>query len=119
MTWIVGTLTPFGLGIVASDIRVTLGNKTEIDCLQKIYQVGGGLLAGFSGSVKIGFLLKQALDKESALLPKDKAWDLSIISNTWWPDIARDIYSKESEIQKNLGCRMILVGTQIKARFRR
>jgi len=68
MTWVVGKLTPFGLGIVASDIRVTFGGRTE-DCLQKIYPVGGGILAGFAGSVKIGFSLLHAFADESAKLP--------------------------------------------------
>jgi len=111
MTWIVGTLTPFGLGIVASDIRVTLTEKSEVDCLQKIYPVGGGLLAGFAGSVKIGFSLLQALACESARLPSDKAWNLDVISNTWWPRVARRVYSLESQTERALGSQMIIAGT--------
>lgn len=110
MTWIVGTLTPFGLGIVASDIRVTFTNRIEVDCLQKIYRVGGGLLAGFAGSVKIGFSLLQALDDESAKLPKDKAWNLDVISNTWWPHVARRIYLSADKIERGLSSQIILAG---------
>lgn len=111
MTWIVGKLTPFGLGIVASDIRVTLGDKTEMDCLQKIYPVGGGILAGFAGSVKIGFSLLQAFADESVKLPKDKAWNLNVISNTWWPRIARRVFSLADNREQNLKSQIILVGT--------
>lgn len=111
MTWIVGTLTPFGLSIVASDIRVTLADKSEVDCLQKIYPVGGGLLAGFAGSVKIGFSLLQALACESAKLHSDKAWNLDVIANTWWPRVARRVYSLESQTERALRSQMIIAGT--------
>ena len=111
MTWIVGKLTPFGLGIVASDIRVTLANQTEIDCLQKIYPVGGGILAGFAGSVKIGFFLLQAFANESAKLPQDQAWNLNVISNTWWPRVARRIFSQADENEQRLRSQIILLGT--------
>jgi|ERR1017187_4782636 hypothetical protein len=110
MTWIVGTLTPFGLGIVASDIRVTFSNRTEVDCLQKIYSVGGGIVAGFAGSVKIGFSLLHALSYESAKLSQDSAWNLGVISNTWWPRVARRIYSSANKVETDLGSQVILVG---------
>jgi hypothetical protein len=45
----------FGYGFGLSDIRVTLGDGSEVDCLQKIYPVARWVAAGFSGSVKIGF----------------------------------------------------------------
>lgn len=111
MTWIVGTLTPFGLGIVASDIRVTLADKSEVDCLQKIYPLGSGLLAGFAGSVKIGFSLLQALAFESAKLPPDKAWNLDVISNTWWPRVARRVFLSETQTERALGSQMLVAGT--------
>jgi hypothetical protein len=110
MTWIVGTLTPFGFGIVASDIRVTLADKTEIDCLQKVHLVGNGLLAGFAGSVKIGFSLLQALVDESAKLPQNAAWNLDVISNTWWPRVAKRVYLSAERIERNARSQIILVG---------
>lgn len=111
MTWIVGTLTPFGLGIVASDIRVTFTDGREVDCLQKIHPVGGGLLAGFAGSVRIGFALLQALANESAHLTSTKAWNLTVISNTWWPRLARHVYSSASKSERDLSSKIILAGS--------
>lgn len=37
MTWIVGMPTLFGYSIGISDIRVTVNDHSEYDCLQKIY----------------------------------------------------------------------------------
>jgi len=53
----------FGYGFGLSDIRVTLGNGTEVDCLQKIYPVARWVAAGFSGSVQIGFALIDSLSR--------------------------------------------------------
>ncbi|WP_260736442.1 hypothetical protein [Tunturiibacter lichenicola] len=57
MTWVVGIPTTFGYAFGISDVRVTLGDKTEIDCLQKIYPIGRYVAAAFAGSVKIGFAM--------------------------------------------------------------
>jgi hypothetical protein len=43
-----------GYGFGISDVRVTLGDGTEADCLQKLYPIGRYLAAGFAGSVAIG-----------------------------------------------------------------
>ena len=71
---------------------------------------GGGLLAGFAGSVKIGFTLLQALADESAKLPQNKAWNLNAISNTWWPRVARRTYSSADKIEQGLSSQIILTG---------
>ena len=41
----------FGYGFGISDVRVTLADGSEVDCLQKIYPIGRHVAAGFAGSV--------------------------------------------------------------------
>jgi hypothetical protein len=45
----------WGYSIGISDIRVTLADGSERDCLQKIHPVAQSIALGFAGSVAIGF----------------------------------------------------------------
>ncbi len=47
--------TIFGYSVGVSDIRVTLYDGSERDCLQKIYPIAQSIALGFAGSVRIGF----------------------------------------------------------------
>ena len=75
MTWVIGRAGPFGHAIGISDIRITLQDGSEIDCLQKIYKVAPQLVLGFAGSVAIGLELVAQLGK--SLQPPDDTggWD--------------------------------------------
>ena len=109
MTWIVGTTTMFGYGIGISDIRVTLSDGSERDCLQKIYQVGNFIAAGFAGSVAIGFGM---IDKLTELLASDDptgAWDPVAVA-TWWPEDARGVFNSFPESERDLQSHVILIG---------
>jgi hypothetical protein len=109
MTWIVGTAGGFGYGIGLSDIRVTLSDGTERDCLQKIYKVGNFIAAGFAGSVAIGFGL---IDKLAGLLACDDAtlaWDPVTIAG-WWPRDARETFNGFTLSERELGSHVILIG---------
>jgi hypothetical protein len=55
MTWILGSAPSFGYGALISDVRVSWSNGAKLDRLQKIYPIGAGLMAGFAGSVAVGF----------------------------------------------------------------
>ncbi len=55
MTWVVATPTLLGYALVVSDIRVSWGTSYYFDCLQKIHLVSPSMIAGFAGSVEIGF----------------------------------------------------------------
>jgi hypothetical protein len=109
MTWIVGTTTVFGYGIGISDIRVTLGDGSERDCLQKIYKVGNFIAAGFAGSVAIGFGM---IDKLTELLACDPAhaWDPTAIAQ-WWPQDAREVFGAFPQSERDLQSHIILIGT--------
>ena len=62
MTWVIGSSTMFGYGIVMSDIRVTC-TKTgnTMDVLQKAFPVGRFIVAGLAGDVGIGFTLLRSM----------------------------------------------------------
>jgi ATP-dependent protease HslVU (ClpYQ) peptidase subunit len=51
----------FDYGAMMSDVRVTFSDGSERDLVQKAYSVGPYILAGFAGSVKIGFQLIESL----------------------------------------------------------
>ena len=112
MTWIVGTPTLFGHAILVSDICVTFRNdfgKTDyVDCLQKIYPVGKSQMMGFSGSVSLGFKMVHQFAYESSKLSNSDDWIVEIIANTWLPRVMRRIYNNSTEIEKELGCSIIL-----------
>jgi len=93
MTWVIGTPTMFGYGIGISDVRVTLADGSERDCLQKIYPVGRFLAMGFAGSVRIGFAM---IDAISGYLKTDDdtgMWDPTAVAN-WWPTDASVVSAK-------------------------
>ena len=54
MTWVIGRAGPFGYAVGLSDIRVTLDNGNEVDCLQKIYKVGSNTAWGLQVQCKLG-----------------------------------------------------------------
>jgi hypothetical protein len=46
MTWIVAAPTLLGYSAVVSDIRVTLRDKSERDCLQKVHSISPTMVLG-------------------------------------------------------------------------
>ena len=105
MTWIVGTVPPFGYSILVSDIRVSWADGTERDCLQKIYKVGDDFLCGFAGSVKLGFIL---LDTLAAQLPRKQQQTPLFLAHNWIPSLSRRVFQSAPEPEKKLGCQLIV-----------
>ena len=81
----------FGYGFGISDVRVTLGDGTEVDCLQKLYSIGRHVAAGFAGSVIIGFAMIDELRRLAAYEDERMACDPLAIEKQW-PDQARRIF---------------------------
>lgn len=109
MTWIVGAGVPFlGYAVAISDIRITLGYQ-ERDCLQKIYQIGQYLAAGFAGSVEIGFEMIRSLQKGLKVEDPALAWDPTVIAEQW-PPTARKIFQKYPTPTQKHGAQLILLG---------
>src|SRR2546425_5431979 len=105
MTWIVGTVPPFGYSILISDIRVSWPDGTERDCLQKIHKVGDDFLCGFAGSVRLGFVLLDALATQ---LPRRQPRTPSVLARDWISSLASRVFRAAPEPERKLGCQLII-----------
>lgn len=83
--------------MLVSDIcvswRLANGGYKRRDCLQKIYPMGPDIIAGFSGSVKIGFALLQSL-RDFLRLPESKpdfGWKPDWVAHNW-PEEAQRVF---------------------------
>jgi hypothetical protein len=98
----------FGYGFGISDIRVTLGDGSEVDCLQKIYPVGRYIAAGFAGSVRIGFAMIDELRKRANLADKRLSCDPNLVARDW-PQHARAIFDKFPPEEQAGQCHLMLI----------
>lgn len=98
MTWVIGTPTVFGYGLIVADVQVTLkystGKQVYVDCLQKIFQVGKSAAAGFAGPVQIGLALMEDLTKCMYLNKKNRDWIPPYFINKYYSRRTKYIYSK-------------------------
>ena len=102
--------TSWGYSFALSDVRVTLANGQELDCLQKIHEVGPFIAAGFAGSVQIGFGMLETLYQLLRLDDHTQAWDPTAIAQ-WWPADARRIFSLFLERERALQSHLLVIGT--------
>ena len=103
MTWIVGRALPWGYTVAVSDIRVTFDNGSEVDCLQKIYEVGPFIALGFAGSVRIGFRMVERLRQLLGGLKPGQTWKPDVVAELW-PEEARKVFARFSKRQQDLQC---------------
>jgi hypothetical protein len=78
MTWVIGASSIFDYGAMMSDVRVTFRDGSERDLVQKAYPVGPYIVAGYAGSVRIGFQMLDSLTKfliVPANAPQPGAWE--------------------------------------------
>lgn len=75
MTWVFGSPTLLGSAVCVADIQITIGDET-FDCLRKLYGLNQNVVAGFAGSVKVGF--EPGADLSSARL--------QLCSTAWEPN---------------------------------
>jgi hypothetical protein len=108
VTWIVGTPTICGYGFALSDIRVTLKDGRELDCLQKIYPVGRHLAAGFAGSVGIGFAMMSELRRLTSYKDDRMACDPDAVA-AQWPGCAQSIFESFPKEERDLKCHLMLI----------
>jgi hypothetical protein len=73
-----------GYSFALSDVRVTLANGTEFDCLQKNHPVGQFVAAGFAGSIQIAFAMLDTLSELLHTTVPTQAWIPEAVSQ-WWP----------------------------------
>jgi hypothetical protein len=108
MTWIVGMPTMWGYSIGISDVRVTLADGSEYDCLQKIYPIAQSIALGFAGSVRIGFkminVMKDWLHNEEP----NHAW-IPLETADLWPEIARAVFAAAPSTEQAGQCALIML----------
>jgi hypothetical protein len=114
MTWVIGASSLFGYGVMLSDVRVTFPNGKTADILKKAYPVGPCIVAGFSGSVLIGFRLLQSIYDFLAIPPDDPetdnlAWRPAWVAQEWSPK-ARKIFATSPAAERKLGAQFLMVG---------
>jgi hypothetical protein len=113
MTWIVGRALPWGYAAALSDIRVTFTladrSKIEVDCLQKIYEVGPFIALGFAGSVRIGFRMVERLRQQLGGLKPGQDWKPDVVAELW-PEEARKVFARFSKREQDLTCQLLMVG---------
>ena len=112
MTWVIGRAGPFGHAVGLSDIRVTLQNGREVDCLQKIYNIASGLALGFAGSVKIGFEIVEQLSASLNSKPNVQ-WNPVYLAE-WLPIGTRELFSTFPKKFRDGGCELILLSAHPK-----
>lgn len=105
MTWIVGTVPPFGYSLMVADVRVSWADGMERDCLQKIHQVGEDYIYGFAGSVRIGFILLGTIAEQ---LPSKRRRGPVYVAQDWIPSLCRKTFSIAPPAEKKLGCQLML-----------
>jgi hypothetical protein len=110
MTWVIGLASPFGYGVAVSDVQVTFENGETLDCLQKVYAVAPNMVAGFSGSVKLGFALVDDLARvlRANLAPGEVVFPRRAAH--FWHRRARRIFQRAPAALQRYGASVMLVG---------
>jgi signal transduction histidine kinase len=114
LTWVIGASSLFGYGVMISDVRVTFRTGETADILRKAYPVGPYIVAGFAGSVLIGFQLLQSLHEFLFVPPSEAeadrvAWKPEWVAEHWAPE-ARKIFAKCPFAERKLGSHFLMVG---------
>ena len=108
MTWVLGSGTLFGYGALIADVRVSWPGGQVADILQKIHGVAPNMMAGFAGSVRLGFSLVNdmrgcfARTDDALWWPRAAAW--------WWWRRARGIFRAAPLEEQKKGSAILLVG---------
>ena len=109
MTWILGGTPPFGYAALISDVRVSWGTDSYADVLQKIHHVGPWMMAGFAGSVQLGFAAIEDMRRFLRTDSPNIAWRSE--EAAWrWRRRARRAFAKAPLNVQELGCSILLVG---------
>ena len=112
MTWVCAASTIFGYGALYSDVQVTFADGQTKDLIQKAYPLSNFIVAGFAGSVQIGFGMLQSLS-DLLRLPSEelatRAWDPVWVSVNWAP-IAKSLFEHAPAIEKVAGSSILMVG---------
>lgn len=111
MTWVIGTSCNFGYGILVSDIQVTYEDENQlrhIDVLQKVYHVGNHIVAGFAGSVSIGFKLIKDLNLFPPVGYENYYVNPYEIAENW-PKRSQKIFREAPKEEQECGAEILMV----------
>lgn len=108
MTWIIGASSMFGYGVMISDVQITLSDGKKLDILQKAYPLTDSVVAGFAGSVKIGFMLLASLN-HSLKLENNQNNHLKIIKS--WGIAAKKNYDMAPIEERRLNAKFLIVAS--------
>lgn len=111
MTWIVAKQFTPGYVALFSDIQITWSKgKVRKDCLKKVYPLSNNVIAGFSGSVDIGFHLLSDFNKYMAKIDNSGTNLIPRKIAIGWYRRARKIFNKSPKEHRKLGCSIIMAG---------
>src|SRR5262245_56689808 len=105
MTWVIGASSIFGYGAILSDVRVTFRDGSQRDLVQKAFAVGPYVIAGFAGSVKIGFEMLHCLANFLTVppnAPQPGAWEPEWVAEHWEP-IAAGTFAAADAHERAMG----------------
>jgi hypothetical protein len=108
VTWVVGKATPWGYALGLSDVSVTFGDGTTLDCLQKIYPVAPNIAAGFAGSVRIGLTMVALLRRFLRLPPGAIGFDPVAVAAEF-PQLARECFQSFDSMEQKRQSDLLLV----------
>jgi hypothetical protein len=118
MPWIVGMPTLWGYSFGISDIRVTLADGSERDCLQKVYPIDQSIALSFAGSVCIGFKMVEVMKQWLCKDKPDCAW-FPLETIELWPELARNIFASAPPGEQAGHCHLIMLSSTIPPAIRR
>jgi hypothetical protein len=114
MTWVIGASSVFGVGLLVSDIRVSLRNGQRRDMLRKVYALGPYIGVGFAGSVACGFAIWEVLQSRySVATPPGKTYEPEAAAVDI-QRIAREVFMRQPAAERDVGCQLLLVGCSFK-----
>lgn len=112
MTWVIGGSSIFGYGMLLSDVRVTFGDSSEKDIVQKAYGLGPYIVGGFAGSVRLGFQLLESLGQLLVVPPgvtEPGAYEpVEVVQH--WQATAADVFAKTDKVEQAAHSHILLVG---------
>lgn len=117
MTWVVAKSFVTGYVAVLSDVQVTWNNGgIRKDCLKKVYPVAPNMVAGFSGSIDIGFCLLNDLANFIQSKSKSNEHLMPRSVGHGWHRRAKKIFELQPKNLRKLGVQILLAGTSPKER---
>jgi hypothetical protein len=113
VTWVIGAASLFGYGVMLSDVRVTFKDGSTADVLRKAHPVGPHIVAGFAGSVDVGYRLLSSLHDFLFVPPSPQtdqlAWQPEWVAEHWAPE-AKRVFSSCPASERRLGSSLLMIG---------